>query len=185
MILEDLQWSDHATVELLARIARREERARLLVIGTYRVHDLVHAHQPLWRPRHELGMHLQCDEIALPLLSEQAVAAYLSARGRWNDVEQAARWFLARTEGNPLFLDHLMSWLDESSHITHRSGVWCFDEQDLADAPMPPTLHHLVEVGLSRLSPDEQGLLEIGSVAGLRFPAALVAAAASTSVEHV
>jgi predicted ATPase len=35
LILEDLQWSDHATVEALASLAQRPEPARLLVLGTY------------------------------------------------------------------------------------------------------------------------------------------------------
>ena len=36
LILEDLQWSDHSTVEALAYLAQRREPARLLVLGTYR-----------------------------------------------------------------------------------------------------------------------------------------------------
>jgi predicted ATPase len=36
LVLEDLQWSDSATVECLAYLAQRREPARLLVLGTYR-----------------------------------------------------------------------------------------------------------------------------------------------------
>jgi predicted ATPase len=45
LVLEDLQWSDYATLEWLAFVARRREKAGLLVIGTYRPMDvLVRAH---------------------------------------------------------------------------------------------------------------------------------------------
>ena len=40
LLLEDLHWSDSATVDLLAMLARRREPARLLVIGTYRPADV-------------------------------------------------------------------------------------------------------------------------------------------------
>ena len=36
VVLEDLQWSDQATVEALAYLAQRRGLARLLVLGTYR-----------------------------------------------------------------------------------------------------------------------------------------------------
>ncbi len=36
LVLEDLHWSDSATLDLLAFLARRREPARLLLIGTYR-----------------------------------------------------------------------------------------------------------------------------------------------------
>src|SRR4029453_18493557 len=45
LVLEDLQWSDASTVDLLAYLAQRREPAQLLVLGTYRPVDLVlHAH---------------------------------------------------------------------------------------------------------------------------------------------
>jgi hypothetical protein len=36
LVLEDLHWSDSATVDLLAVLARRRDPARMLIIGTYR-----------------------------------------------------------------------------------------------------------------------------------------------------
>jgi hypothetical protein len=39
LVLEDLQWSDVATLAWLAYVARRPDRARLLLRGTYRPAD--------------------------------------------------------------------------------------------------------------------------------------------------
>src|SRR5262249_27130243 len=41
LVLEDLQWSDASTVELLAYVARRTDRLRLLVLGTYRPAEVI------------------------------------------------------------------------------------------------------------------------------------------------
>ena len=44
LVLEDLHWSDRATLEWLAYVARRPDPARLLILGTYRPVDvMVHA----------------------------------------------------------------------------------------------------------------------------------------------
>src|SRR5262249_56493077 len=47
LVLEDLQWSDRSTVELLAALAQRREPARLLVLGTYRPVDVLLQAHPL------------------------------------------------------------------------------------------------------------------------------------------
>jgi len=65
--LEDLHWSDYATLDPLALVARLREPARLLLLGTYRpVEVIVHAH-PLravtgWRLSRRTG---RCADIEL------------------------------------------------------------------------------------------------------------------------
>jgi predicted ATPase len=46
VVLEDLHWSDHASVELLSFLARSRPAARLLLIGTYRPADVVAREHP-------------------------------------------------------------------------------------------------------------------------------------------
>ena len=47
LLLEDLHWSDSATIDLLGMLARRREAARLLVLGTYRPADVAAAAHPI------------------------------------------------------------------------------------------------------------------------------------------
>src|SRR5262247_774175 len=77
LVLEDLQWSDYATLEWLAFVARRREKAGLVVIGTYRPMDvLVRAH-PVRTVVQELQRHGQCAALPLASLPAAGVAAYL------------------------------------------------------------------------------------------------------------
>lgn len=73
LIVEDLHWSDHATVELLSYLAQRRERARLMIIGTYRPADLVLGNHPLKAMKQELHAKHLCEELRLELLSQLAV----------------------------------------------------------------------------------------------------------------
>jgi DNA-binding winged helix-turn-helix (wHTH) protein len=41
LVLEDLHWSDYSTLDLISYLARRQDRARLMVIGTYRPVDVI------------------------------------------------------------------------------------------------------------------------------------------------
>src|SRR5262249_13232624 len=78
LVLEDLHWSDHSTLDLLGMLARREETARLLVLGSYRPVDVIVAGHPLQSLLQELRVRRRCDDVALPFLAEADVAAYLA-----------------------------------------------------------------------------------------------------------
>ena len=61
LLLEDLHWSDPATIDLLAMLARRREASRLLVLGTYRPADVAGTAHPLPRLKQELQVHGYCE----------------------------------------------------------------------------------------------------------------------------
>src|SRR5262245_30326776 len=105
LVLEDLHWSDHATLDLLTWLARRREPARLLVLGTYRPVEVIMQGHPLQAVKQELVQHGQCREVRLEGLSEVDVAAYLTARFPGNTVAATLAGVLARrTGGQPLFM---------------------------------------------------------------------------------
>ena len=80
LVFEDLHWSDHSTLDLLAALARHRAPARLLVLGTYRpVEAIVHDH-PLRTVKQDLQLHGQCREFPLTALSEAAIAEYVEVR---------------------------------------------------------------------------------------------------------
>jgi DNA-binding winged helix-turn-helix (wHTH) protein len=56
LVLEDLHWSDYATLDLLAALAKRREPARLLLVATYRPPDVLQRGHPLRQMQHDLRM---------------------------------------------------------------------------------------------------------------------------------
>ena len=125
LVLEDLHWSDRATLEWLAAVARRPDPARLLILGTYRPGDaLIQAH-PLCSVLTELQQHGQCRELALDDLSEAAITAYLCQR--WGDARLAAalaRVLYQRTQGNPLFFITLVDELIRQQVVREGPTGW-------------------------------------------------------------
>src|SRR5206468_1210807 len=78
LILEDLHWSDYATLDLLALLARRRTPARLFVLGTYRPGELIVLGHPLRTVTEALQRQGYGTELALEGLSAAAVAAYIA-----------------------------------------------------------------------------------------------------------
>jgi DNA-binding winged helix-turn-helix (wHTH) protein len=80
--VEDLQWSDVSTLDLLLYLAQRRGPARLLVIGTYRPADVIVSGHPLRALKQELQGHGRCVELPLRVLSVAEVTQYLNRRFR-------------------------------------------------------------------------------------------------------
>jgi DNA-binding winged helix-turn-helix (wHTH) protein/tetratricopeptide (TPR) repeat protein len=187
LVLEDLHWSDRATLEWLAYVARRPDPARLFILGTYRpVEAVVQAH-PLRTILTELRQHGQCVELALDYLSEADVAAYLGHRFEAPRLAaNLARVLLRRTTGNPLFLIAVVDELVRQQVVIEgpegwevRAGV------ETITAMVPATLRALIEIQLAHFRPEDQALLEAASVAGVDCSAAAVAAAVERTEEDV
>ncbi len=104
IVLEDLQWCDLSSLDLLAYIAQRRGIARLLVVGTYRPADVIVNDHPLEAVKQELHTHGWCEELPLSFLAKAEVAEYLSKR--FPGIVPPP-WLLhvihQRTEGNPSF----------------------------------------------------------------------------------
>jgi DNA-binding winged helix-turn-helix (wHTH) protein len=187
LVLEDLHWSDYSTLDLLAVLARRREPARLLLLGTYRLPDALQRGHPLHTVYHELQRHGQCTELPLPLLSRAAVTAYLTTR--FSDARLPAglaRLVHQRTEGNPLFMVTVVEDWVRRGWLVPADGGWTLREE-LADVAgtVPESLRQMLELQLERLSPMDQRVLEVGSVAGATFSAAAVAAGLAHEVVEV
>jgi predicted ATPase/DNA-binding winged helix-turn-helix (wHTH) protein len=172
LVLEDLHWSDASTLDLLAMLARRQEPATLLVLGTYRPEEVMGQGHPLYTMTHELHIHGHCETLALTFLSQAAVAAYLRARcPEAPNLEALTQFIHRRTEGNPLFMVNVVE------EVMAQGGMEA--------GGVPENLQQLLTQRLERLSPDEQRLLEVGSIVGTEFTAAEVASTFAIEIDQV
>jgi hypothetical protein len=189
LALEDLQWSDRSTVDLLAYLARRREPARLLIIGTVRAAELIVRQHPLHGLIQEWRANAQCEALALELLGRDDVAAYLATR--FAGAAPAALTRVAarihdRSEGNALFMVNMVNDLVARGLLVQRGGRWHVQGSvQEATEYVPVGLQALIGIRLEQLSPDERRTLEAASVAGDAFVVASVAAALDEPVEAV
>ena len=170
LVLEDLHWSDPATVQLLGYLARRRQPAQLLVLGSVRPAEIIAAEHPLAALRRELRLHRLCDEIELEAFAEPHIAQLLAAR-LGSDVEAPEAFVQAlhqHTAGLPLFVVHMLDELvAEGALQSQADGAWRFPEPSALAA----TTHVVDMVGhqLARLPAEVQATLAVASVAGVEF----------------
>ncbi|HEV8712460.1 MAG TPA: hypothetical protein VGX03_06490 [Candidatus Binatia bacterium] len=198
LVFEDLHWSDHSTLELLAYLARRRERARLLVVGTYRPTEVIVSGHPLKGVTQELQVHGHCEELRLELLTEGDVADYVAGqftagvRGHRHSpaeaasFQQLAKVIHRRTDGNALFMVNMIEHLVREGLIVEQEGHWRVKGNvETLDGDVPESLRQLIARQIERLSEEEQQVLEVASVAGTEFAVAAVAAGCKLETEAV
>src|SRR5215831_4078624 len=186
LVLEDLQWSDPSTVDLLAALAQRREPAHLLVLGTYRPVDLVlHAH-PLRGLVQELRGRGLVHDLPLELLPAADVAAYLAGRLGGPVASPLVTGVHARTDGHPLFLVTFVEHLVQQRLLVREAGQWTLRAGGEAHvAALPEEVRQVMARRLATLPAAARQVLAVASVVGPAFAAAAVAAGTQGPVEAV
>ena len=180
LVIEDLHWSDHATLDLLAYLALREETARLLVLATFRPEEAASHAYPLNRLHQDLSRRGACHTIALQPLDLKAMSTLIRQRlgGPEQPLPEGLETMLGRySGGNPLFLLSALNDLLEGGALQQVAGAW-FLEQPIeaiglgTPAQIKPVLDRLRD----RSAPSEQRLLAAASLIRGNFsPIALAA----------
>ena len=186
LILEDLQWSDHATVEALVYLGQRPEPARLLVVGTYRPVEVLLRGHPLRGMVQELCGRGRGVDLRLELLSAADVAAYVAGRLGGPVMAPLTAFVYARTDGNALFMVNIVEHLVQQRAVVRRAGQWTLREGAEAQvASLPEGLQALLLRRIEELPPAVCRVLEAASVVGTAFTVAAVAAGSQAPVEDV
>ena len=173
LILEDLHWVDHSTVDVISAIARRREPAKLLVLGTFRPAELILSESPLKALKQDLLLHHLSHEVELERLLESDVADYVAAEFSPGDVPSGLATIIHRhSDGNPLFMSAMLDHLAQHGVLSQANGRWTMTVPlEQVDPGVPETLKQMLEMQLQRASDSEQELLKCASVAGQHFTA--------------
>lgn len=187
LVLEDLQWADVATIDLLSFLGQRKERAKLLVIGTSRHAEIQSQDHPLHRVLRTLVARSGAIPIQVPKIDTSGVHRFIDQRFSGHLFPQAFIELVAKiTGGTPLFMVSLLDELVGRSMITQQEGRWALSVSiDEVQAHRPASVKQLIDMQIDRLTPTEQRTLEAASIVGTEFSTNLVAAALESSVELV
>lgn len=178
LVLEDLHWSDHATIAALAALAMSRQAARLLVIASYRPADAIALQHPVNRLKHELTARSQCITIAVDGLTTDAIRTYLDYRFPHHRLpSELPTQLQATTSGNPLFLLNALDDFVQRGWLAARDGTWeCTVPLATLAAAIPDGSRQMIGFRLHQLPAADLDLLETASVVGQTFATQALAA---------
>ena len=161
-LVDDIHWAETAFLELLEHVLSTSTGAPILLLATSR-HDLLEE-RPQW------GEQPGASRIVLRPLNDaaaaQVVANLLGTTGLPQDV---LRRIVDTAEGNPLYVEQLLSMLIDRGALLEVDGRWVRGPSGV-DIDVPPTINALLEARLGQLGRAERATVEPAAVIGLEFP---------------
>ncbi|HSC92841.1 MAG TPA: adenylate/guanylate cyclase domain-containing protein [Gaiellaceae bacterium] len=156
-VWEDVHWAEATLLDLIERVATTTA-APVLLLCTGRPAFLE------LRPDGLPGDTLELRPLAAEE-SERLIDAVLGDVGLGDEVR---RRVIATSEGNPLYVEQMLSMLIDEGRLRRDGDRWV-PAEGLDEVPIPPTVQALVAARLDLLTDEEKATIEPASVIGLQF----------------
>jgi DNA-binding SARP family transcriptional activator len=162
LVLEDLQWADGSTLDLVAYLAHALRTSRVLLLATYRNDAAAadHVHRLAAEVRREGTL------VELGPLRDDEIDALVAATVDEPLPTELADAVRARSEGNPFFANELAAAAARGA-----------DE-------LPPAVRDLLLTSVTRLDEETRALLRVVAAAGREVPYELLKAVTPDAVSH-
>ena len=172
LVFEDLHWIDAETQALLDSLVESLPTARLLLLVNYRPE-----YQHGWGSK-TYYTQLRLDPLP-PVSADELLQALL---GDDPSLAPLKRLLIARTEGNPFFLEESVRTLVETGVLVGEPGAYRL-AQALPTLQVPATVQAVLAARIDRLPPEEKRLLQTAAVIGTDVPLPLLQAIAEVPEE--
>jgi adenylate cyclase len=173
LFLDDLQWSDNASVDLLVHLSRRIRGSPILILGTYRSSDVDVGRDgqphPLRRAVQEMHRYNACQEMSLARLERHECTALITAEFPHNDFPTSFLDFLFyHSGGNALFITEMLRYLRDQGLMQRCNGTWHLI-RSVESVHLPRSVESIVTMRIDRLEEHLRRALQCASVEGERF----------------
>ena len=167
IVLENLQWADESSLELLHFVARQISDQRIFVLATY--NETERDQNPVLRSTEQSLVRLGVSTVRrVTPLTQQEVDDLL--RQMFETDSASTRRFAAMlydwTRGNPYFIEETLKSLVESGSLVKRNGRWTGWEME--SIHLPPTIREAIKSRVDRLSPNARTVANLAAVIGTR-----------------
>jgi hypothetical protein len=184
ILLDDLHWSDPASLDLLRLLGRELASMPVLIIVAYRDDQVTHSH-PLSTIVPLLIHESRTRRIELRRLDAANIGALVTAQYALDETDHGrlVRYLVGRAEGNPFFLTEVLRTLEAEGTLRRAGEGWALG--DLAGTPVPPLLRQVITGRVARLAPEMGRLLSVAAVIGPETPLATWAAVSGVAEDEL
>ncbi|MBI2777012.1 MAG: AAA family ATPase [Chloroflexi bacterium] len=166
LAIDDIHSAEPTFLEFLDHLVETVRGAPILVTASARL-ELQEAHGEWWDSQ-------AANRILLRPLGEEDSGTVIETLLPDGEIDAGVRArIVGASEGNPLFIEQLVSMLVESGALRHEGDRWVSTEA-ASELAVPPSINALLAARLDHLGREERAIVEPASVIGLVFPTAAV-----------
>jgi len=167
IILDDLQWADASSTDLLIELLSMASTSQVLFCLVTRQDRDSTGWRLVTQARAQLGPRLT--EIELENLNEEESQSLIREMLQISDVpDQIRKIVLGKSEGNPYFIEELIQMLVNENVLLKKNNQWVV-ESGIDVNMVPNSLQGLLTARIDRLPPEARFTLRVASVIGRSF----------------
>ena len=189
IFLDDLQWVDSATLQLIEMLLLDQQTQFLFLIGAYRHNEV--------SPTHPLALMLEklrrqkaaIQEIVLTPLTLEPLSQLLAEtmHRQADSVHALAQLVLHKTEGNPFFVNEFLRMLYSENLLTFDTKhlSWQWDIAQIQAQAITDNVVDLLLIKLKRLPESTQKILRLAACVGAEFSLKMLTIVCEQSPEAI
>ncbi len=188
IFIDDLQWADQSSLQLMQAILTNPESGYLYFLGCYRGNE-VGADHLLVGTLESIGRVHAVERISLPPLKREHLQALVSDAfgARKEEAAKLADVLLEKTAGNPFFVGEFLRAINRTKLFVHDAerGEWVWDAARIREQGPTENVSELMSTRLGRLSKPTQEALAVAASLGNQCEEATLAAVLGTDARDV
>lgn len=177
LFIDDLQWSDHSTLDLLKNIITSQDIRYLLIIGSYRDNEIRIGH-PLegfidFLNKNAAENSIAFDRLHVEPLLESSVNMLIAdtLHSDSDTTKPLTSLIYKKTHGNPFYINQVLTTLYHENVFTFNAenGQWQWDISEVEKTQISDNVIDLVVAGINKLNTETASILKIAACIGTKF----------------
>ena len=174
LFIDDWQWADMASLNLLKLLMTDTQSHALLVIGAYRDNEVDASHPFALTLEDIKKINGAIQNIVLNPLSKEVVNQLVAETLHTSaeEVESLAELIYKKTNGSPFFVNQFLGELYERNYLNFdaEQRCWLWDFEQIQELKSTDNVVELLVNKIQRFNPNTQNVLQLGACIGNNFP---------------
>ncbi len=176
LFIDDLQWADAGTLQMLVYIARNLANSRILLCTALRSEEVDSEGKPLAVYEHfnQAMKGIALTQISLDRMSSSEISEMIMNMLNIKTMpSQFSEKLYEESSGNPFFVEEVLRSLMDEGIILRHGHIWDAGV-DLSKIRIPNTIKEVISHRIARLGEDDKKMLRYAAVAGDSFSFAIL-----------
>ena len=188
IFLDDLQWADSASLQLIQLITTDSEIESLFLIGAYRDNEVSSGHPLILTIDKLRQAEVNISEISLSALKLSDVAKLIGDTFSCTPeaASPLAELILAKTNGNPFFINEFLRslYIENFLFFNYKDRIWEWNLENIKAKNITNNVVELLSRSIQKLNRETQKILQIAACIGNQFEISTLASIARKSIQE-
>ncbi len=189
LFIDDLQWADGASLNLLKVLMTDSENRHLLIIGAYRDNEVTSAHPLMIMVKSLQAQNAPVSSIVLDNLGYEDIEKLIteSLKAQILQVKQLSYLIYRKTHGNAFFATQFLESLYEEGllHFDLQSKQWQWDIVKIEEKKTTDNVVELMTTKIEKLPSETQEILKYAACVGDKFDLQMLRSISNYSLKDI